>query len=164
MSGLRIARFIGVVALMVVAVFVLGRPASADFSIVIPAGVACDFALGVDSVGEQPVYREFEDKDGNLRVLNAGKGVELTFTNTDTGATLALKPDGSVSQITFNPDGSVTLVATGHNVIILYPTDVPAGPSTIQYVGRVVISIDPDEVWTVQSVSGTSTDICATLS
>ncbi len=131
---------------------------------VVPAGVACNFDLGVDSVGEQPVYREFEDKDGNLRVLNAGKGVELTFTNLDTGATLALKPDGSVSQIKFNPDGSSTAVLTGHNVIILFPTDEPAGPSTIQYVGRVVITIDLDEVFTVQSVRGTSTDICASLS
>lgn len=167
MPGLRIARFIvfiGVVTLTLVAVFVLGRPASADFSFELPAGLACNFALGVDGIGEQPVYREFEDKDGNLRVLQAGKGVELTFTNLDTGATLALKPDGSVSQQTFNPDGSSTAVLTGHNVIILFPTDEPAGPSTIQYVGRVVITIDLDEVYTVQSVRGTSTDICASLS
>lgn len=163
MSRLRIARFIGVVALVVVAVFVSGRSASAE-TFVVPAGIACDFELGVDSVGEQPVYREFEDKDGNLRILNAGKGVELTFTNTDTGATLALKPNGSVSQATVYPDGSATYVATGHNVIILFPTDVPAGPSTIQYVGRVVFSIAPDGVWTMLSISGTSTDICAALS
>jgi hypothetical protein len=66
--------------------------------------------------------------------------------------------------ITFNPDGSSTLLITGHNVLILFPTDVPAGPSTTLYVGRVVFTIDSSGVFTVQEVSGTATDICAAVS
>ena len=48
-------------------------------------------------------------------------------------------------------------------MLILFPTDVPAGPSTTLHVGRVVYTIDTNGVFTVQRVSGTSTDICAAL-
>jgi len=41
--------------------------------------------------------------------------------------------------------------------------DVPAGPSTTLYVGRVVFTVDTSGVFTLQSVSGKSTDICAAL-
>ena len=55
--------------------------------------------------------------------------------------------------------------ATGHNVIILFPTDFPAGPSTIQYVGRVLytVSADGTNTFTLRQVSGTRSDICAAL-
>ncbi len=64
----------------------------------------------------------------------------------------------------FNPDGSYTETLTGHNVLILFPTDVPAGPSTTLYVGSVVFTVDLAAVFTVQRVSGKATDICAALS
>ena len=64
----------------------------------------------------------------------------------------------------FNADGSQTLTVTGHNVLILFPTDVPAGPSTTLYVGRVVFTIGVDQVFTLKSASGKATDICAALS
>ena len=165
MIGLRITRFMGAVALALVAVLGLGRPAMADFSIDLPAGLACSFALNVDSRGGTQVSKEFVDKNGNVvRTLSAGKGAALTFTNIDTGATLSLKANGSVLHETRNPDGSSTFVATGHNVIILFPADVPAGPSTTLYVGSVRYTIDTDFVFTLQQVSGKQTDICAALS
>jgi hypothetical protein len=99
-----------------------------------------------------------------VRLLSAGKGSELSFTNLDTGATLSLTTGGSVTHITLNPDGSQTVTATGHTVLILFPTDVPAGPSTTLYQGRIVYTVDPDEVFTLQEVSGRETDICAALS
>jgi hypothetical protein len=64
----------------------------------------------------------------------------------------------------FNADGSQTVTVTGHNVLILFPTDVPAGPSTTLYVGRVVCTIGVDQVFTLKSTSGKATDICAALS
>ena len=64
----------------------------------------------------------------------------------------------------FNADGSQTVTVTGHNVLILFPSDVPAGPSTTLYVGRVVYTIGTDGVFTLVSTSGTATDICAALS
>jgi hypothetical protein len=98
-----------------------------------------------------------------VRTITAGQGVELLFTNVSTGATFDVTSSGSVTQTTFNPDGSQTVVSTGHNVVILFPSDVPAGPSTTQYVGRLVYTVSPSGVFTVQSFSGTSTDICAEL-
>jgi hypothetical protein len=54
------------------------------------------------------------------------------------------------------------VAVTGHFVLIFFPTDVPAGPSTTQYVGRVVY-IDNKGMFTLQSVSGTSLNICAAV-
>lgn len=64
----------------------------------------------------------------------------------------------------FNADGSQTVTLTGHNILILFPTDVPAGPSTTLYVGRVVFTVDANGVTTLKSTSGTATDICAAVS
>jgi hypothetical protein len=129
-----------------------------------PSGVACDFALRVEISGGNQVVKEFVDKNGNVvRMLSAGKGSALLFTNLSTGATFSLKANGSVTHITFNPDGSSTQDITGHNVLILFPTDVPAGPSTTLHVGRVVFTVDINQVFTVQEVSGKTTDICAAL-
>ena len=51
----------------------------------------------------------------------------------------------------------------GHTVLILFPTDVPPGPSTILYVGRLIFTIDAASVYTFQSFSGNATDICAAI-
>ena len=129
-------------------------------------GVACTFGLAVDGVGgDKRVERTFVDADGNpVRMLSAGVGSQLTFTNLSNDATIALRANGAVQQIVFNADGSQTWTSTGHNVLILFPADVPAGPSTTLYVGRVVFTVDANGVFTVVSTSGTATDICAALS
>jgi hypothetical protein len=57
-----------------------------------------------------------------------------------------------------------TVDALGYNVIILFPTDFPAGPSTTLYVGRVVYTVDAAGVFRIQTHSGPTTDICAALS
>ena len=139
--------------------------AAAD-TIDLPAGEACDFDISVDIVGNWPqAYMEFYDENDNLvRMFSAGKGNALTFTNVATGDTVFVKPSGSVQQITFNPDGSLTVMETGHTVLILYPSDVPPGPSTTAYVGRIVYTIDTSGVWTLQETHGKSTDICEALS
>jgi hypothetical protein len=166
--GTRI-RLMGVL-LVVTVMLVAVTPAFAQ-DIVLPTGLACrDFGLGItisggDSGSEHRVLKEFEDKHGNVvRVLDAGKGFALTFENLSTSATVSLKPNGSVAHTTINPDGTMTVVTTGHNVVILFPTDVPAGPSTILYVGRLVYTVDTAGVFTVQSFSGRTSDICAQLS
>jgi hypothetical protein len=41
---------------------------------------------------------------------------------------------------------------------------VPAGPSTTLHEGRVVYTVDTSGAFTVQQVSGKTTDICAVLS
>lgn len=139
----------------------------ADLVIELPAGLACaDFGLGIEITGEgTQVYKEFMDKDGNLiRTLAAGKGWDFLFINRSTFATFPLKGNGSVAHISYNLDGTYTYTATGHNVIIFFPTDVPAGPSTKQYIGRMVFTVDSDGVSTVQELSGKQIDICEALS
>lgn len=132
----------------------------------LPAGTACAaFDVTVEVRGGTQVAKEFTDKNGNVvRRIAAGKGSELTFINVATGESLALPANGSVTHVSLRPDGSSTWVTTGHNVLILFPTDVPAGPSTTLYVGRVVVTVDSDGVFAVTDTNGTSTDICVALS
>jgi hypothetical protein len=166
----RLARFVRGLTIAMTVVVALGiTPSFAQTTpdFVLPAGVACSgFDLGINiSGGDHQVFKEFQDKNGNVvRTLQAGKGFALTFQNMSTGAQLSLQPNGSVIHTTINPDGSATVAATGHTVLILFPSDVPAGPSTTLYVGRVVYTIDTNGVFTVQQTSGTSSDICASLS
>ena len=139
---------------------------AAPFHLDLPAGTACSFGLAVDGTGgDRRVTHTFEDADGNVvRTLSTGRGSQLTFTNLSSHATLALRANGAVMNTVFNADGSQTVTVTGHNVLILFPSDVPAGPSTTLYVGRVVYTIGTDGVFTLVSTRGTATDICAALS
>lgn len=135
------------------------------FTMEFPAGLVCNFALRVDGFGEpHRVDKVFTDKNGYVRVLSAGKGFELLYTNLATGATMSTEANGSINHTTYNPDGTATLELTGHNVVFLYPTDVPAGPSTTLYVGRVTFTVDTLGNWTKQQVIGKTFDICAALS
>ena len=130
-----------------------------------PAGQACTFQLDVYVSGDSPDTREFTDKDGNVvRTIQSGKGVALTLVNHATGASLALPANGFTTQTTVHPDGSSTVVITGHTILILFPTDVPAGPSTRLHIGRVEFNVDTNAVSTVTSTSGQQVDICAALS
>jgi hypothetical protein len=141
-------------------------PAGADFGPVeLPAGTACaDFGLRVEGIGDR-APRTFTDRDGNVvRLLTAGRGYALTLTNLATGAQLQLQANGSVERVAVSPDGVSTYTVTGHNVLVLFPTDEPPGPSTTLYVGRVVFDADAAFNFTLRSTSGTATDICAALS
>jgi hypothetical protein len=142
----------------------LGPPAPPDAAIDFPGPdfpeVCAGFVLRLEIWGApNRVVREF--KDG--RILRAGRGNALAFTNLSNNERIFLTTGGSVENFTLNPDGSTTFVGTGHNVILLFPTDV-LGPSTTLYVGRVVFTVDPTGVFALQSFVGTSTDICAALS
>ncbi len=141
---------------------------SDSFTFNFGAGEACAFALELDvTPSPHQVYREFYDKDGHLvRYLQAGKGNSLTFTNANSGATLSLRPNGAVGHVTVNADGTETWASTGHNVLIMFSTDDPPGPSTTLYVGRVVYTVEPlnNFKFTLLRTSGSATDICAALS
>lgn len=138
--------------------------AGPDFTVVFPAGTACTFDLQIDGFGGHRNFRKFKDKNGNVvRSLEAGTGSALSFTNLSTGQTFSLMSNGAVSRKTFNLDGSFTEADTGHTVLILFPTDHPAGPSTTLIAGRLVFRVDLFAVFTVQQVSGKVTDICAAL-
>ena len=58
----------------------------------------------------------------------------------------------------------MTYTNTGHTGLILFPTDVPAGPTTTLYVGRMIYSVDPSTgVFTFLGSNGRQLDVCALL-
>jgi len=128
-------------------------------------GVACEFPLGLDLSGSNFHLKPFFDKNGDfVRVMIAGKGSRMTFTNEESLATLSLNAYGFSVKETSDADGIITDTITGHVLVIRFPSDVPAGPSTTLYVGRLVQTTDPNTgVGTFQSFSGKQTDICAAL-
>jgi len=148
-----------------IAILGAATPASADTSWTVdfPAGQFCEFPLTIWGEGSQTVPREFRDKAGNLRVLTAGKGQELVYTNADSGAQFSTPANGAVNWAAYHADGSQTLRLMGHNVVLMSPTDVGGAAATV-YTGRVVIEVDPTGVWEVVMASGTEVDICATVS
>lgn len=140
---------------------------AADPDMTFEAGVACDFALNIYIAPSdvQRVWKEWTDENGYpVRALSAGKGSAMTFENAETGSTISTKANGAVAHITYNADDTTTQVLTGHWVIIMWPTDIPAGPSTTLYVGRVVMTMDAAFNTTILETSGKATDICAALS
>ena len=147
-------------------------PASAD-EFFLPKGLGCaDFNLGITTTGGNLHTKEWLDEDGNVvRSITAGKGVDLTYSNLGTdpdnpvaGKSVTIKTAGSVTKTVKNPDGTLTVTFSGHNGLVLFPTDVPAGPTTTQYIGTVVANIDPETgVFTLLSTAGQQRDICAEL-
>jgi hypothetical protein len=158
---------LAVLASAALLVGVAGPVAASDAVFDLPAGLACpgfDLRVAIDVVGPQN-YHEFTDANDNVVwALSAGRGNDLTFTNLNSGATLSLEATGSVNRTVFNRDGSQTVTVTGMTVLIMFPTDVPAGPSTTLYVGRVMYSVDSLGTFTILGTAGTRTDICAALS
>jgi hypothetical protein len=133
---------------------------------VFPAGLACaDFDLQVEASGGTLKQHDITDRSGEVvRVILAGTGPALTLTNLTSGATYSTPSNGSVTHIAVNPDGTLTYRVTGHNIVILFPTDVPPGPSTTLYVGQVGFTVDANAVFTVTSMAGRSVDLCTALS
>ena len=135
--------------------------AAADLDVTLPAGTACPgFALHIVGSGGNYATRSFV----NGRTVSAGTGFALEFTNVSTGETFTTKSNGAAQQRITNPDGTETVMSVGHHVIFLFPSDTPAGPSTTLIVGRIVYDVDEFGNFTVRSVKGKTTDICALLS
>jgi hypothetical protein len=162
----HLVRGVAALALASAVAVATAAPASAanNLDVTLSAGLACDFELHILGTGDKRIMREFTDQDGNVvRLLAAGRGFDLTFTNVGTEESISFPSNGSVERTTINADGTRTVQATGHNVVIFFPTDVPAGPSTTLYEGRLVYTVDANGVFTLVSSSGPTTDICALL-
>jgi hypothetical protein len=134
-----------------------GHTAASSFTLNFPAGEACSFALEISGTGgNNKVHHE-----GNGMIVSAGTGSALTFSGD--GNSVSFSSNGGAMLTRMNPDGSYTLQMTGHNVLILFPTDTPAGPSTTLIVGRATVSVSADGTYTVLRSSGRQVDICARL-
>jgi hypothetical protein len=158
-----ITRRLAPASLLAAMALIVAQPA---FAVVIPEGVACPgFALEYTASEGRVRVITFKDKEGKpARVLTVATGVVITYTNVATGESISFKTSGSVNS-TVTEGTTQTVTATGHNGLILFPTDVPAGPTTTQYSGgRIVYTVNTDTgVFTLVSASGNATDICAAL-
>ena len=135
-----------------------------DWAVPFDAGLACQFALTLEGWEGRLNTRVFTDNDGNQNTVLTGKGHDFRFTNALTGRTAFQKSQGVRQQITTYPDGSLKYTTSGALLLIMFPTDIPAGPSTTYYNGHTVLSITADGVGTLEPPRGHSRDICAELS
>lgn len=127
-----------------------------------PAGVGCAFELRIDIL-PGGTMRTFVDTQGNpVRVITTGS--DILFTNTATQATFLQEARGSVTKTTPLANGVIRVESFGGNSLILFPTDVPAGPSATLYFGRIVYLVAPGDVFTLLKANGSKFDICAELS
>ncbi|WP_395402037.1 hypothetical protein ACHMXB_01140 [Arthrobacter sp. UC242_113] len=142
-------------------------PTPGDFVFDATKGQACeDFPLRIEASGSNVTVRTFLDRKGKqVRILQAGRGYTLTYTNLDTGKSLTIRPTGSNRTTVDNGDGTLTVTETGTAGIILFPTDTPKGPISTQFYGRIIYTLLNDGSNTLTSLrsSGTSIDICAQL-
>lgn len=132
----------------------------------LPAGIACpDFPLRVEGTGSDAKVRTFLDRNGEVvRILQTGKGYTLTYTNLATMESVTIRPTGSNRRTVVNTNGTFTVTETGTAGIISFPLDNPPGPSTIQYYGRIVYTLDTDGSTLLSlKTTGTSRDICEEL-
>jgi hypothetical protein len=136
-----------------------------EHDLVFDAGVACAFPLGLDGGEFPPERKTFTDPNGNPIVLLAGKSGAVTYTNLVTEESLTFPSRGTALRVTTRPDETLLLEFSGNVGLLLFPTDVPAGPSTTQINGRLVFSFDPLTGFTeVRKQVGHQIDVCAALS
>jgi hypothetical protein len=136
---------------------------AAEHDLTFGAGVACAFPLALDGGALPPERKTFTDPNGNPIVLLAGKSGAVTYTNLATGNSLTFPSRGTALQITTQPGGTQLFEFSGNVGILLFPTDNPAGPSTTQINGRLVLKQE-GTVTTVLKQEGNQIDVCAALS
>lgn len=158
-----------VLATAILAASFVAPPANAapeweDFGPPDGAGIACeDFPLQIQirGVGKEP--RELPYTDGTLRWQVAGKDVDYRFVNTLTGATYTLTRAASRLSVT-GEEGASVFTITGTGWVVLFPTDIPEGPSTTVFSGKLVVKEGPAGVFTVTQWTGKKVDVCAAIS
>jgi hypothetical protein len=129
----------------------------------LPAGVGCEFPLRIDASAGKVRVVTFEDENGDpVRTITVRTGVVLTYTNLTTDESISFKTSGSVQSTVFGDEVN-TVTLTGHNGLILFPSDSPEGPTTTQYTGKIVYT-DAAGTFTLLSTSNEGTDVCAALS
>jgi hypothetical protein len=137
------------------------QPASAQEPVNLPAGTACSFALSFTLTGGNQQPRSFEGG----RLVEAGSTGTLTIQRDDpTGKKISFPSRGVGVRSVTTSNGITTVSTGGQLLLILFPTDTPAGPSTTLYTGRVVYTVDnATGVFTLKKTAGRQIDVCAEL-
>ena len=138
-----------------------------DYTSEFMAGYACrDFGLRIDVWEGKSRSKDVRDGHGRLRTIGVSRGGAFRYTNMVTGKQAMSYPQGSVQlTTTYEADGSQKVAFLGSLLLIWFPTDIPAGPSTVFYdPGHVVYTLSPEGVGTLLRSQGRTTDVCAELS
>ena len=126
------------------------------------AGLACRFEVTSQTVTNNEFTTTFPaEASGDVVQLVTGYVVQR-FTNLATGKSLSATLSGP-GTIVVHPDGSVTANAEGLSVLILFPGDIPSGPSFVINYGQYVVNITPSGQFIVQKQTGAQFDVCAAL-
>jgi hypothetical protein len=149
---------------MVVAV----QPASAQEPVhdfVVPEGQGCrDFALGLDNIAFPPTRKSTTVNGTEVILLASGKSGAITYTNIESGESVAFSSRGTLLKETSLGGTKVLQEFSGNVGLVLFPTDVPAGPRTIQLNGRLVAEFDKaTNATVVRKLVGHQIDICTRL-
>jgi hypothetical protein len=156
----RFTRFAIATALAAAAAVGVAQPASADQTFNLDPGVGCSFGLEIKLIGGNLDQRTA----GKARIISAGSTGTLIIRNTDpNGESISFPSRGVGINVTTDADGTQTFRYGGQLLLALFPTDVPTGPSTTLYTGRVVFTVAPDGVTTLQKSAGRQIDVCAEL-
>ena len=149
-------------------------PATAAVT-VFPDGEAClGFDVALDGGVSNRRSRTFEDRDSNTVVLTTGRAERVQVTNLETGESVTAPARGVRTRATTDDNGTAdpvdditTFEFTGNLLLVLFSSDIGGAglppSSTTLIAGRTVFTVDSMGIFTVMSVSGKTTDICAAL-
>jgi hypothetical protein len=164
-------RIASITAATALACLVASSPASAVV-LDLPAGEACpDFDVRLD-IGEDSKRntRTFQDRDGNSVVVVTGAAESVVVSRlegSDAVESVTVPARGARTRTTTATDGTSTVEFTGHLLLVLFSSDLGGSgltpSSTTLISGRTVFTVDENGVFTVQSVTGRTADICAAL-
>lgn len=136
-----------------------------DFGPPDPAGVACaGFPVQIQArgVGKEP--RELPTRDGTLRWQVAGKDADYRFVNVNEPAKTYTLTRAAYRMSERTVQGSYVLTINGTGWLVLFPEDVPNGPSTTVFSGTMVLTEGADGVFRVTKWTGRKVDVCAAIS
>jgi hypothetical protein len=150
-------------------VTVTGPPA--DLHAVLKAGDGCPgFALGLDGTNSKTSTETFTKNGVVVRTFQSGIGYRLTYTNLDTKKKVTFPAKFLTEETIFHRNGTRTVTNTGDFGLVMFPTDIPAGPSTTQYTGTLVYTVHtiatpngPLDIFTIIETQATTIDVCAQL-
>ena len=162
----RFRRLASAAVLASATMIVTAQPAMAQ-PIVLPAGEACEgFDVALEGTEGNQKTHKLRNKNGNPVTLVTGTSGSVVFTNISTGKTFTLRSRGTAirtTPITTTPEtDDFNVQVSGHFVLILFPSDVPKGPSSTLFEGRVDWT-DTGSTDTLLDARGKQTDICAEL-
>ena len=154
-------------ATMLAALMLAGaQPASAaNFPTSDPLPGCEDFDITVSGTNGNQTTKVIREKNGFIRTVTGGDGFVLTFTNVETGKSITVPTNGSVTHILAPKppaSGTTTFTLTGQNVFIFFPSDT-GGARTILYTGRAVITNDSEGKSTFRSATGKQRNLCDAL-